>query len=76
MQNLMGSADKQDALIVCEDGVETNNDYPVWMAYEGTPDTKTPEDWINGIAFHHTFKNQTCKVSLILKKGAGKYPWL
>lgn len=76
MHDLMKSADKQDSLVVCEDGIETSNEYPIWMACEWTPDTKTPTDWINGIAFLHKFNNQTCKVSLILKKGGGKYPWI
>ena len=72
---LLKEADDYDAIVVCEDGVETNNSYPIRQAYECAPDTKSPKDWISGIAFHHSMKNMTCKVSLKLKKGAGKYPW-
>lgn len=74
-RSLMKVADRYDAIVVCEDGKETNNSYPIRQAYEHCPDTKTPEDWICGIAFHHSISKLTCKVTLALKKGAGKYPW-
>ena len=48
--------------VLCEDGVETDNDYPVWAAFE--PDSKSPEDWINGIDFFNRMHNRTPKLSL------------
>ena len=72
--SLVKTADKYDAIVVCEDGVETNNTYPIRNICEG-PDAKTPEEWISGIVFHHSMHKLTCKVTLALKKGAGKYPW-
>lgn len=71
MHKLTPGAGMNDALVVCEDGVETNNIYPIWQACQHSPDTKTAEDWIRGIAFEHTMKKRTCEVSLILKKDAG-----
>ena len=52
--------------VLCEDGLETDNDYPIWSAYEH--DAKSPEDWINGIDFFNRMHNRSPKLSLKFKK--------
>lgn len=56
------ATDRNCKAVLCEDGVETDDYYPVWAAYEH--DSKSPEDWINGIAFFNRMHNRSPKLSL------------
>lgn len=59
----MRKATRGDTIVLCVDGMETNNDYPILFAYE--PDAKTPMEWVRDICF---FGNHNGELSLKLKK--------
>ena len=65
MKKLLKKADRYDTIVLCEDGKETENNYPVWCMYE--PDTKSPEDWINSIFFFQKLQKKDTTLSLKLK---------
>ena len=66
IRNILKKAERQDTIILCEDGKETNNEYPIEDAYE--PDANSPEDWVNSIVFFYTLEKKTSKLSFKLKK--------
>ena len=72
MKSLLKQANRDDSIVLCENGKETENDYPVWMAYERTPDTKSPSDWINGIVFFYELQKKTSELALKIKVDGGK----
>lgn len=66
IRNILKKAERQDTIILCEDGKETDNEYPVGDIYE--PDAKSPEDWVNSIMFFYRLEKKTSKLSFKLKK--------
>ena len=71
IKNLLKGADfKKDALVLVENGKETNNLYE--LVYMNEPDTKTIEDWVGGILFINKFSGKNATISFSLKKDCVK----
>ena len=71
IKNLLKGADyRKDALVLVENGKETNNRYELAYMYE--PDTKTIEDWVGGILFINKFSGKNATISFNLKKDCVK----
>lgn len=61
--------DRNDAIVLVEDGVETSNSYPLWAHLESCcPDTKTVDDWIDGIFLHYRLRGEEHDVSFVIKR--------
>lgn len=52
-------------IVLCEDGKETNNTYPLPVTQER--DASSPADWLNGIMFGWCLRGQKTELKLILK---------
>lgn len=64
--------DRDDAIVLVEDGVETSNSYPLWAHLESCcPDTKTVSDWIDGIFLHYLLRGESHDVSFNVRKAHG-----
>ena len=64
--------DRDDAIVLVEDGVETTNTYPLWAHLESCcPDTKTVDDWIDGIFLHYRLRGEEHDVSFNVRKAHG-----
>lgn len=61
------STNNNDEIVLCEDGKESDNTYPLWGLIE--IDMKSPKEWINSILFHtFVLEERQVKLSLKLKK--------
>lgn len=62
---LKKAKNREDKLVLVEDGKDTTNEYPYWVTKD---EGKTPQEWVNGIMFHWEFggmkKNLEMKIVL------------
>lgn len=66
VKRLIAKADTNDEIVCCENGVETNNTYPMWALNE--VDMKSPIDWVHSIYFLNTITKKNCEISFKLRK--------
>lgn len=61
------STNRNDEIVLYEDGKETKNTYPIFCMYE--PDTKSVNDWVRDIIVQHdVFEQSKTKLHFVLKK--------
>lgn len=60
------AASDDDTIVLCVNGVETDNDYPMYCCYE--PDCKSPVDWVNSICFACDMGEYSGELSFKIKK--------
>ncbi len=64
---LRTSTNRNDVIVLYEDGKETNNTYPLSCINE--PDTKSVSEWVRDIILYHdVFEKSDTKLHLVLKK--------
>ena len=60
------ATDRNDKIVLTEDGKETDNYYPMWILDEASSN-KTPTEWVGGIMFDYAIRKRECHLDFIFK---------